>query len=746
MLTGAAVNQTSLFAEGGIAPPADRVVLIALPRIEGRLTYRLPHGMGDIAPGACVEVPVGRQVVQGYVVAARERLPTEHRLKDVLREVAGAATTPDVLRLVDWASDYYRCPVGTFLHNVLPGAVRAGIEPAMAKMVVRAGDPIDTISKRQTAVLLRLRALLPNEGMPVGELATELGTTAATLRALHRAGAIHIESRRTCEPIQMVAHAERHKHTDEQHAVIRAILAAAGKPVVHLVHGITGSGKTLVYMELIDHVLARGGRALVLLPEIGLTPQLAARFRARFGNDIAIVHSGLADGDRADTYRRILAGEARVILGARSALFSPIRDLGLIVVDEEHDSAYKQDAMPRYHARDLAVVYGRQLGIPVVLGSATPALESWANAASGKYHLHHLTQRPLGGRLPACILVDMRSEREEAGAPVDLSQVLIDRIRSTHAAGEQSIVLLNRRGWSPRVFCRACGTGVTCQACDVGMVWHRDTGELICHHCGQRRPLPLTCPSCGSPRIGTAGLGTESLENRLRMLVPGLRLARMDADTTSGRDGHATILAKFASGEVDCLCGTQMVAKGIDFPRVTLVGVVGADFGLNLPDFRSAERTHALIAQVSGRAGRGKLPGTVVVQCWSPEATPIRAAVAHQPEIFYEQELVLRREFGYPPFGALVRIEWNGPDKERVAAVAQSQGAALRRAAETHGAHLLDPAACDPAFLHGRFRWSSLLKASTRSQAQAVLTTVADALHHERQVIVAVDVDPHQMT
>lgn len=737
-------QQTSLFESCGVAPPADRVAIVAIAKVEAGLLYRLPPAIADLSPGTCIEVPIGRRVVAGYVLSVRDRQVSDRRLKDVLRVIPGAATTAAIVRLVTWGSGYYRVPVGTFLHNVLPSCARAEIEPATCKIVTMVDHIPAVLSRRQTAVVDRLRSVLPPDGMPLGAAAAAIGSTATTLLGLQRAGAITISLRRSSGELRLQATAEHHEPTDEQRLVIERINLVS--PAVHLLHGITGSGKTLVYMELIDRVLASGRRALVLLPEIGLTPQLAARFRARFAGAIAIVHSGLADGDRADAYRRILAGEVRVVLGARSALFSPISDLGIIIVDEEHDAAYKQDAQPRYHARDLAIVYARDLGIPVVLGSATPSMESWHNAMNGKYRLHRLTVRPQGGSLPSCVVVDMRSEREEAGAPVLLSQVLIDRVRHTFAAGQQSIVLLNRRGWAPRVFCRACGVAATCPGCDVGMVWHRDTQELVCHHCGSRRPVPIACPSCGSTRIGTAGMGTENLEERLRQLVPGLRLARMDADTTAGRDGHATILARFAAGEVDCLVGTQMVAKGIDFPRVTLVGVVGADLGLNLPDFRSAERTFALISQVSGRAGRGHMPGAVVVQCWDPEAVPIRAAVTNAPASFYQQELAIRREFAYPPFGALVRVEWHGPDQERVAAVAQAQGAALRSAATAHGAVILDPTLCDPAFLHGRFRWSALLKASSRSQAQAVLTTVGDALHHERQVAVVIDVDPHHMT
>jgi primosomal protein N' (replication factor Y) len=703
-------------------------------------SYRVPDGM-ELAPGDCVEVDFARRRMRGFVVELARRMPPEGvALKDVERRREGVRVPGHLLRLIRWGAHYYRCSLGEFLAGAVPAAVRSGAAPEAKVTVAKVAGFAGKVTARQRAAL----DALPEGELPMAEACRLADTDRALFERLARAGAVTIAEERSVQEVRLNARDERHALTDEQRAAVDAVAAPldAGQHRPFLLYGITGSGKTLVYLELAERAIAQGRQVLLLLPEIALTPQLAARVRRRIAR-VAVWHSGFTEGERAAMWREAAAGGFDLVLGTRSALFAPLPRPGLIIVDEEHEQSYKQESVPRYHARDLAVVYGGQLGVPVLLGSATPSLESVHNARAGRYTVLSLRNRPLGGRLPSPVLVDMREEFHRERRQAHVSRELIGRLAAVKEKGEQAIVLLNRRGWSPVVSCKACGEAVMCQSCDISMTFHKGVARLRCHYCGAERPMPRSCPACGQPELTTSGLGTEQLAHAISTEVPGLRILRVDADTVGERQGHAKLFHAFAEGAADCLVGTQMVAKGLDFPRVTLVGVLCADRALAVPDFRAAERTFQLVAQVAGRAGRGERPGAVVVQAYDTHALPIRCALERHPREFVDAELKLREEYGYPPFAGLVRFLWTGESLPDVQAAAQAHGDRLKAAAQ--GAVVLGPNPAGLAWLKGQHRWHALVKAGSRGAAQAFLDRLeADGgLPRMKQVHVALDVDPY---
>jgi primosomal protein N' (replication factor Y) len=706
-------------------------------------TWRVPEALAaEATPGACVTVPFGPRTVRGFIIALERKEP-ERALKEVLAVRATVRVPAHLLRLIRWGARYYRCSVGEFLAGVIPAAVREGKTIKVERRLLKQAHNGTGLTKRQLEVF----AALPEGALTWSEAGERGGCTRSVLEKLLAAGAL-TEERDAAEvqEVRLDATAERHAHTDEQQRAIDAVAAAldAARHEAFLLYGVTGSGKTLVYLDLAERVIATGRQVLFLLPEIALTPQLAARVRARIPRTV-VWHSGFTDGERAEMWRQVAASEVDLVLGTRSALFAPLPAPGLVVVDEEHEHSYKQESVPRYHARDLAVVYARQLGIPVLLGSATPSLESVWNAKPGdgsppRYRVLQLKNRPRGGQLPDPQVVDMRQEYTAQGKRAELSRALADGLAEVVRRREQAIVLLNRRGWSPVVTCTKCGTTMQCGSCDISLTFHRAAGQVKCHYCGHERGMPAACPSCGGT-LSTTGLGTEQLEQLIRQVVPGCRTLRADADTTGGRQGHARLLQTFGAGEADILVGTQMVAKGLDFPRVTLVGVLAADRCLSAPDFRAAERTYQLVAQVSGRAGRGERPGRVIVQAFDPEALPIACAVEGRPKRFYDAELALRAEYGYPPSAGLVRLLWSGPDEAVVRRVAETDGQRVLDAVVGTGAVVLGPTPAAIAFLKGQHRWHLLIKAPSRGAAQHLLDTLG-AFKRQAGVSLAIDVDP----
>ena len=552
--------------------------------------------------------------------------------------------------------------------------------------------------------------------------------------------------------------------TADQRAALDAMVKALDeeRPSPFLLQGITGSGKTLVYIELLREVLARGKSAIVLVPEISLTPQTVSRFRAHFGDRVAVLHSGLSDGERYDAWRMLRSGERTIAVGARSALFAPLDDLGAVVVDEEHDGSYKQSDAPRYHARDLAVVRAHHHGAVCVLGSATPSLESWDNARRGKFRRLLLPRRVGGGRLPTVHVVDLKKGRAEGergsgsetgsgerGGRV-LSKELVSAVDLRLRREEQVMLLLNRRGYSSFVQCRECGEVEQCENCSISLTYHRVTQKIVCHHCRFEAPAPSRCPRCGSRDLSFRGLGTEQVERVTAETFPGARIVRMDVDTTSGKWAHQRILERVERHEVDILLGTQMIAKGLDFPRVTLVGVVNADVGIHLPDFRASERTFQLLSQVAGRAGRSARGGEVYIQTSLPEHYAVRAAVDHDFETFAQREFQERERPSYPPHVRLVNVIVSSPDQRLAAETAENAArwlrdgvAAWKRAGVRTDVELVGPAPAPIERLHGRCRWHFFLRDTRpRSLGDVIRVLAEDFKVPPGDVRLSIDRDP----
>ena len=578
--------------------------------------------------------------------------------------------SPALLKLVKKVAAYTAAPLESVLRAALPAAVLKRNARAKEQLFVEpageeAGKPGDSpaLTARQHWLVDQVVRL---GGGWMRSLCAELKTTPASLRALAGRGLVRIEPRaRRRDPLagRRVLPTRPLQLNDEQAAALKAIVGSSS-PV--LLFGVTGSGKTEVYLQAIAAELAAGRGAIVLVPEIALTPQTVQRFASRFGGRVAVLHSALSDGERYDEWHRIRNGEAQVVVGPRSAVFAPVRSLGLIVVDEEHETSYKQEDNPRYNARDVAVMRGKIEGAKVVLGSATPSLESWANAQKGKYALATMGVRAGAGTLPYVTLVDMEEECHRAGHAAIFSQRLLEAIRTRLDRAEQTILFLNRRGYSRQVTCGACGHVLTCPDCDLAYTYHQADDCCRCHICGGWIPTPRACPACKARALSYKGIGTQRAEEALRKCFPAARVLRMDADSTSRKNSHDDILGAFARHEADILVGTQMIAKGLDFPNVTLVGILNADSALNMPDFRAAERAYQLFSQVAGRAGRAELPGEVFIQTYDTQSPTIRAAARGDFEGFARAELAARLELGYPPFRHLSVIGLSSKDLKLV--------------------------------------------------------------------------------
>ncbi len=591
-----------------------------------------------------------------------------------------------------------------------------------------------------------------------GEL-VEAAIPDSTLATLVRRGLLRVEDVPSDFHFGSVSspgkkHAHEHTLNSDQSAGLQTIHAAlqTGTFQPHLLYGVTGSGKTAVYVAAMQKALALGRSALLLVPEIGLTPSMTAQMQAAFSGSVALLHSQLTPDERAEQWHRIGLGQAKVVVGTRSAVFAPMRDLGLIIVDEEQDSSYKQEETPRYHGRDVAVMRAKLLGIPIVLGSATPSLESWSNAERGRYQLIRMGQRVAGRPLPRVELVDMRQEFRERGTDEVFSRSLIAETRATLDRGEQAIILLNRRGYSHVVMCRSCGEKIECENCAISMTYHRAvSGEdlqarpgarLECHYCGFQRSIPKMCPKCGSEHLYFLGAGSQQGEERLQAIFPSARIGRMDRDTVRSRGDMERLLHRLHAGEINLLVGTQMIAKGHDIHGVTTVGVVGCDHALGLPDFRAAERVFQLITQVSGRAGRGTAPGKVIVQTYHPDHYAIEFAAKHDYEGFVRKEIQFRRPFLYPPYGVIANVIVQSDRLEEATGWAGTLGKWFEQQ-KIEGIRVLGPSAAPLARLKRIHRYHLVLKASQRAKMQQALRGMlahGDAMQIPRKAIV-VDVD-----
>jgi primosomal protein N' (replication factor Y) len=692
-------------------------------------TYRLkPEHSADAKLGARITVPFGKKLLTAYIVALHDDLPSD--LAEVeIKEAEGLVDpepvcTPEILQLARWVAEYYGSPLGEVLKATLPPG--GPLVRAKLRRFVRITDVEATkLTDGQQRVLETLRQQGP---LPLQTLIKEASVGAATVSSLAKKGVVEVfdEAVRR-DPLAHTSRlkAEDYTLTPAQNAVLEKIQAQVNEEryAAFLLHGVTGSGKTEIYIRAMHAALERGRSAMMLVPEIALTPVFSRQLRSHFGDRVAIFHSSLQKGERFDEWTRVKNGKARVVIGTRSAVFAPVQNLGLIVVDEEHESTYRQQESPYYNARDTAIVRAQKESATVVLGSATPSLESFHNARAGKYTLLTLPQRFAARPMATARIIDMRNVFLRHGKPRVFSDELLQAIQETHARGEQSIILLNRRGYSSFILCRSCGETVQCPNCDVTLTYHRSERVIVCHYCNHRAAVPKVCPSCSKKYIYYVGEGTEQLEEILTQLFPALRVARIDRDTTARRSIFEQSLADFSAGAIDTLVGTQMLAKGHDFPNVTLVGVVSVDAGLALPDFRSAERTFQLITQVAGRAGRGDLPGRVLIQTYHPYHYALRHACAQDYEGFYNEEIQYRQNHSYPPFVALATLLVHGSDLGRVRADSLELRKQLDAANEQRKCRILGPAPAPLARLKGEHRFQLLLK----SRSRRPLREVADA-------------------
>ena len=734
--------------------------------------YVAPLGLALKAALPAVLADVSRDslsLADGHRTPPEGLRPRERRLLGALAG-AGARSVRALRRELDmgsiWPEVRSLVARGVVRHETVPPEA----PPVLTHRVARIVRWLDDLAERERVFGRARRQRDAYEWLEAAGGSAELavllnqaGCSRAVVTQLERKGIVAVGDEELLrDPFrgQEPEVAPEQRPTAAQSAALELILATLADPTPRpvLLHGITGSGKTLVYVELLRHVLARGRSAIVLVPEISLTPQTVSRFRARFGDQVAVLHSGLSVGERYDQWRQLRAGEKRIAVGARSALFAPLPDLGAIVVDEEHDGSYKQSEAPRYHARDLAVVRAGMAGAACVLGSATPALESWSNVERGKFRLAPLPERVGGGRLPAVRVVDLRELRrsaqetragggERGSDGMILTPPLVAAVHERLRRGEQVILLLNRRGYASFVQCRECGDVRRCLHCSVSLTFHRVSGRLLCHHCRYEEPAPERCARCGSRDLSFKGLGTEQVERVVAETFPSARIARMDVDTTSGKWAHQEILGRVERGEVDILMGTQMIAKGLDFPRVTLVGVVNADVGIHLPDFRASERTFQLLSQVAGRAGRSVLAGEVIVQTSLPDHYAIRAALAHDYAGFAALELAERRRPAYPPWVRLANVVLSSLEPEAAAASAQAAARWLdariaRAAGGGEAVELVGPAPAPIERLHGRWRWHFLLRARTTRALTAACRALVEGFSPGPDVRLALDRDP----
>jgi len=760
-------------------------VAVPIPAL-GLLTYRVPSSLPVPVSGARVVVPLGSRRLTGVVLG--EGLPpgADVELRDIIEVLDEVAfVPPDVVALTLWVADYYLAGPGAALAAALPphgltarvdafktvrvasitAQGQGALDGLVAPRCTGANDAdVPRLGARQRQALLLLAG--QQKGLAVPELA-DRGVPASAVSRLRIMGFVAVRTERVeRDPFVGGRHVPSGGGgvaspppgpTDEQQAAYLTLapLADAGAFRTALLHGVTGSGKTELYLRLAERVRARGRGVLVLVPEIALTPQVAALFRLRFGQHVAIQHSGLSDGERHDQWHRIRRGDVDVVVGTRSAVFAPLARPGLIIVDEEHDTSYKQEDTPRYHGRDVAVMRGKLADALVVLGSATPSLESFANARAGRYALATMERRVLDRPLADVRIVNMREEMAETTPDVVLSRTLVAGLGQRLQAGEQAVILLNRRGFATSLFCRQCGHTLECPNCSVSLTVHArgrhredDPGarrgwRARCHYCNYVRAVPTTCPQCAAPYLEHTGFGTERVEAEVRRHFESVRLARVDRDTVRRRGSLVDVLERFARRELDVLVGTQMIAKGHDFPHVTLVGVVSADVGLGLADFRAAERTFQLLTQVAGRSGRGERAGEAIIQTLFPSHYSIRLACAQDYGAFFAKEAAYRLAMRYPPHVAMVNVVVRGRGLDEAMSGAAAIAGRVRDLG-TPGFVILGPAPAPLTRLRGEHRVQFFLKGASRAAMRTALRAALDALPAIARRA-SVDVDPVSM-
>ena len=733
--------------------------------------YLVPEELEpSVHEGTRVKVPFGPREVMGVVTAVLDESP-HGNLREIIKTVGGQAlVTPPILRLVRWIADYYCCAPEIAMKAVLPDAVRKEEEGWRERLYVRAlpqhGEP-PKLTKRQEDLWTIVEEW---RELPLQELVRLAGTTSATIRKLEDKGLVSIApqiSERDPYAKEHILPTQPLELNAQQATALESIVDSMerlakreedeAKPVgdnVFLLHGVTGSGKTEVYLQAIAYALGQGKGAIVLVPEISLTPQTVERFKARFSQGpqqtlVAVLHSHLSAGERHDEWHKIRQGRARIVIGARSAVFAPVEPLGLVIVDEEHEHSYKQEEAPRYNARDLAVVRGQQEGAAVVLGSATPCMESYHNVQRKKYGLLSLTERVDNIQMPIVRVIDMRSAaRKEKGVGIfspQLREAILQRLEKN----EQVMLFLNRRGWSSSLQCPECGFVAECPNCSVSLTYHRAAQQLMCHICGHIETAPKKCPEtkCGNVAIRFSGLGTEKVEAALEKGFPSARVKRMDSDTLKRKEDYRRILGDFRTGKIDILVGTQMIAKGLHFPNVTLVGIIHADLSLHIPDFRAGERTFQLLTQVAGRAGRGEVEGEVYVQSFTPFHPAIQYARRHDYVGFYEQEIEFRQQLNYPPVGRVALLTLRGRSEDRVKFVADH----LRREMDTVAKELGEVVVAGPApapLLRAEnfYRYQIMLRTSRMPQLSRKLSALRETFQIPEDLRLVIDIDPMSLS
>lgn len=742
-----------LFSEGVISRAA-QVLVDGLSDMV--LDYTIPENM-SIERGWRVEVPLRNRKATGTVLRIVQHTgPTQHPMKPILRTIEDApVVSPELMDLAEWAAAYYAVPLEQMMRCIVPEPVRREHhEEKTHQLVCLVKKPSDeelnrlgSRAPRQAGVL---RYLMASESGR--EALADVGGTAAlsACRALERRGMV-----RLCrEPLHRDPTAkEQYAPTsplqlnEEQEHALRVILHAqqTGDTRPILLQGVTGSGKTEVYLQAAARVMAEGKGVLILVPEISLTPQTVARFKGRFAQEpgvVAILHSALSDGERFDEWHSIHRGRARIAIGPRSALFAPVRNLGLIIVDEEHDSSYKQENSPRYHGRDLAVLRARMEGASIVLGSATPSLESLHNVRLGKYSLVRLEKRADGQRLPLTRVLDMRSEPKDKRSMGIMSERLRRAIEERLEKQQQVILLLNRRGFARALQCPDCGHVVTCEHCALPLTYHLTENRLVCHICGYRAVAPRVCPECGSKAILLEGCGTQKVEQILMRCFPTARIRRVDADVTARKNALRDILEDFRAHRTDILLGTQMISKGLDFPRVTLVGVLNADLGLCVPDPRAAERTFQLLTQVAGRAGRGEVDGEVIIQTYSPQAAAIQYARRHDTDGFAENELGLRAKFAFPPFSHLSVLTVRSTHEDMASFAAETLHKRLLAALPPE-VEISDPMPAPISKAYGQYRFQCVLKSQRARTVSDIVSAEITRLGAGDDITITLDIDAY---
>ena len=728
--------------------------------IHRELDYSVPETLAErVDVGSRVRVPFRDKSALATVVATLEQSNVGgiRPIEAIVGE--GPVLSEPLLELAKWMSAYYCCPLETVMRSLLPQVIRKAEIGWKKQLFLQPARKIDNeefenLRKRAPRQAELLKAIVRlNSPIRAAELLRKTSLDNQTLRALAKRGLVELRE----EAVERDPHAgEQFVATSklelnaEQAAALKQIadaLASPENPRPILVHGVTGSGKTEIYLQAIRAALDRGRSAIVLVPEISLTPQTVERFKGRFAearDPVAVLHSHLSGGERHDEWHKIHSGRARIVIGARSAVFAPLKNLALIIVDEEHETTYKQEEAPRYHARDVAVVRAKIEKCTVVLGSATPSLESYHNATTGKYELATLTQRVDERQMPLMRIVDLRQVRRKEKTMSILSEKLSQAIADRLEKREQTILFLNRRGFSTSLLCSNCGEARDCPNCSVALTFHRHAARLSCHLCGHTAAVPKKCPACGQDALIYAGFGTEKVESTVAQIFPKAIVRRMDADSMTRKDAYRETLRNFRVGKIDILVGTQMIAKGLHFPNVTLVGIINADLALHLPDFRAGERTFQLLTQVAGRAGRGERTGEVFVQTYTPFSPSVQFARQHDFAGYFQQELEFRERCDFPPFKHAILITVRSAHEGRAKLSAETL---VRRLKEALGSEFIlgDATPAPLQKLQGQFRFHILLRGGAIMRLSRLVRETLDKLPFPEDVAVAVDVDPYQL-